>query len=309
MRPATHCAETLVDRAAEDRRIWVLDGDLADSYGVDQFASAHPDRFLMAGIAEQAMVSTAAGMAACGLRPWVFSFAAFLCFRAYDQIRVGLAQTGLPVTLVGSHGGGCGGPNGKSHQALNDIAAMASLPNLDIWTPGCDSDTRFVVDAVLAASRPTYLRYPREPWGNLPGEPAECRWAGERARHALVSCGLFTHIALDAASRLRERGIDAGVIHLARLAPFPVVAFEALLDRVDNIWVVDDHTRFGGLADLLRTNGFAVREPVFSWPANWSGDFGSTDLLLKLHGLTGEDIAARVADELPSGLDVASGRG
>ncbi|MBU9191482.1 transketolase family protein [Burkholderia gladioli] len=301
MRPAAHCAQALVERARHDPRIWVVDGDLADSYGVDRFAQAHPERFLMAGIAEQTMVSTAAGMAACGLRPWVFSFAAFLCFRAYDQIRVGLAQTGVPVTLVGSHAGGCGGPNGKSHQALNDIAAIGSLPNLDIWTPGCEADTRFVVDAVLARERPAYLRYPREPLGALPGEPAECRWIGARARFALVSCGLFTHVALDAARRLRELDVDAGVIHLTRLAPFPAAEFAALLRDVDGLWVVDDHTRRGGLADLLHAEGFAVRDPVFSWPADWSGDFGPTEVLLKRHGLAADDIAARLAAELRGG--------
>ncbi|MEQ5842423.1 transketolase [Paraburkholderia acidicola] len=301
MRPAAHCAQTLVERAGHDPRIWVLDGDLADSYGADRFASTHPERFLMAGIAEQSMVSTAAGMAACGLRPWVFSFAAFLCFRAYDQIRVGLAQTGMPVTLVGSHSGGCGGPNGKSHQALNDIAVMASLPNLDIWAPGSDADTRFVVDEVMKTNRPAYIRYPREPWGELPGEPAECRWIGQRHRFALVSCGLFTHVADDAAERLRALDIDAGVIHLTRLAPFPTAAFDALLNGVDGIWIVDDHTRFGGLADLLRSNGYAIREPVFSWPANWSGDVGSTAELLRRYHLSGADIAGRIAADLGRG--------
>jgi len=298
MRPAAHCAQTLVERARHDSRIWVLDGDLADSYGADRFAQAYPERFLMAGIAEQAMVSTAAGMAACGLRPWVFSFAAFLCFRAYDQIRVGLAQTGMPVTLIGSHSGGCGGPNGKTHQALNDIAAMASLPNLDIWAPGSDGDTRFVVDQVMNRERPAYVRYPREPWGELPGEPAECRWIGERGRFALVSCGLFTHVALQAARRLREFDVDVGVIHLARLAPFPAVALGTLLQRVEGLWVVDDHTRFGGLSDLLRSNGYPAREPVFSWPANWTGDTGRTEELLQRHGLTGHDIATRVFAQL-----------
>lgn len=301
MRPAAHCAQTLVERAGHDPRIWVLDGDLADSYGADRFASTHPERFLMAGIAEQSMVSTAAGMAACGLRPWVFSFAAFLCFRAYDQIRVGLAQTGMPVTLVGSHSGGCGGPNGKSHQALNDIAVMASLPNLDIWAPGSDADTRFVVDEVMKTNRPAYIRYPREPWGELPGEPAECRWIGQRHRFALVSCGLFTHVADDAAERLRALDIDAGVIHLTRLAPFPTAAFDVLLNGVDGIWIVDDHTRFGGLADLLRSNGYAIREPVFSWPANWSGDVGSTAELLRRYHLSGADIAGRIAADLGRG--------
>ncbi|VBN85071.1 transketolase family protein [Burkholderia pseudomallei] len=298
MRPAAHCVQALVERAAHDRQIWLLDGDLADSYGADRFAVAYPQRFLMAGIAEQSMVSTAAGMAACGLRPWVFSFAAFLCYRAYDQIRVGLAQTGMPVTLVGSHSGGCGGPNGKSHLALNDIAVMASLPNVDVWAPACDRDTRFVVEAVMLTDRPAYVRYPREPWGELPGEPAECRWIGARRRIALVSCGLFSHVAHDAAEQLRALGVDAGALHLARLAPFPGEAFGTLVDGVDGIWVVDDHTRFGGLADLLRANGYAVREPVFSWPANWSGDVGPTAELLRRYGLCAADVAARIAAEL-----------
>jgi transketolase len=133
-------SERLTLAAAKDSSIWVLDGDLADSYGADAFAAAHPDRFISAGIAEQSMVSVAAGLAACGIRPWVFSFAAFLTYRAYDQIRVGISQTGLPVALVASHAGGCGGRNGKTHVALNDVALMASLPRIAIWTPADAGD-------------------------------------------------------------------------------------------------------------------------------------------------------------------------
>ena len=297
MRPAAHCVRALTERAHHDDRIWLVDGDLADSYGADLCAQVHPERFLMAGIAEQGMVSTAAGMAACGLRPWVFSFAAFLCFRAYDQIRVGLAQTGMPVTLVGSHSGGCGGPNGKTHVALNDIALMASLPNVAVWAPYGDRDTQYVVDQVSAAQGPAYIRYPREPWEDVEGEPALCRWIGPRRRYALVGCGFFTQIAVHAAGLLRELGLDIGVIHVARLAPFPQAEFSALTSAVDSLWVVDDHTRFGGLADLLRSHGFEVLEPVFSWPANWPGDFGSTESLLERHGLAPGQVARQVASQ------------
>ena len=123
LRLADHCGLHLSRLAETDERIRVLDGDLADSDGALHFAERHPDRFLMAGIAEQSMVSVAAGMASCGLRPWVFSFAAFLCYRAYDQVRVSVSQAGQPVTLVGSHSGGLSSRNGKTHAALNDIAS------------------------------------------------------------------------------------------------------------------------------------------------------------------------------------------
>src|SRR5438132_8273085 len=100
-----HCGQLLAELAGREPRLRVLDGDLADSDGAIHFARRHPERFIMSGIAEQAMVSMAAGMASCGLRPWVFSFAAFLCYRAYDQIRVCLSQSKQAVTVVGSHTG------------------------------------------------------------------------------------------------------------------------------------------------------------------------------------------------------------
>jgi transketolase C-terminal domain/subunit len=121
------CGQELARLADQDDRIWALDGDLGDSDGALHFARRHSRRFVMAGIAEQTMVSLAAGMASCGKRPWVFSFAAFLCYRAYDQIRVCLSQADQPVTLVGSHSGGCTGHNGCSHSTErsvpHDIAA------------------------------------------------------------------------------------------------------------------------------------------------------------------------------------------
>src|SRR5690349_18346972 len=119
-----HCGRYLAVMAEIDQTICVLDGDLADSDGAHWFAERHPSRFFMAGIAEQAMVSMAAGMASCGLRPFVFSFAAFLCYRGYDQVRMGLSQARQPVTLIASHSGGATGRNGPSHAALNDLALM-----------------------------------------------------------------------------------------------------------------------------------------------------------------------------------------
>src|SRR5262245_51699453 len=129
------CGTVLATAARTNESIWVLDADLGDCNGAEKFLMSHPSKFVEVGIAEQAAVSMAAGIAACGGRPFVFSFAAFLCYRALDQIRVCASQTRLPVTLVCSHAGGCCGRNGKTHSALDDLGILAALPSVSIWSP------------------------------------------------------------------------------------------------------------------------------------------------------------------------------
>lgn len=131
-------------RPPVDDRIFVIDGDLADSDGAICFANKRSDRFIMAGIAEQNMVSLAAGLAETGNRPRLFSFASFLCFRGYDQTRICLSQAGQPVALVGSHAGGLGGRNGKSHTALNDLSLMLTLPRLQVWAPADEAEVAYL---------------------------------------------------------------------------------------------------------------------------------------------------------------------
>src|SRR5208283_4590135 len=131
------------------------------SDGAIHFARRHPQRFIMAGIAEQNMVSMAAGMAAAGLRPFVFSFASFLCYRAYDQIRMCVSQALQPVILMASHGTGLAGRNGKSHATFNDLAMMLSLPHIDVWAPADEADVEYVIRATLRGARGAYVRLPR----------------------------------------------------------------------------------------------------------------------------------------------------
>jgi transketolase len=293
LRLADHCGLHLAERALHDPRLWVLDGDLADSDGALHFAERHPERFVMAGIAEQNMVSVAAGMASCGLRPWVFSFAAFLCYRAYDQLRVCLSQAEQPVTLVGSHSGGLANRNGKTHAAPNDVALMASLPNLTVWSPGDEHEVRFAADAILAGDAPAYLRLPRRPLAPLGGEPAACRWIGEPAPLCFLATGVATHLALNACELLRAEGSDAGVLHVARLSPFPADEVREALADVERLFVVDDHYTFGGLASLAAEAGVHPQR-VFGWPRGWSGQSGDDEDLMRVGGLHPTQITAAV---------------
>jgi transketolase len=294
-----HLGRSLAAAAERDARIWVIDGDLADSDGAIHFAERHPARFINAGIAEQAMVSLACGLATCGLRPWVFSFAAFLCSRAYDQIRVGLCHARQPVVLVGSHSGGCAGRNGKSHACLNDLALMASLPGLQVWTPADPADARFACRALLDDAAPAYVRLPRMPLDDLPGFPSYARWLAPRRPVSLAGCGLGSRLAAAALRLIADAdGVELGLLHVLRPSPCPP-DLPALLDGVTTLFVVEDHHEFGGLASLLQQLALPVRIVPIGWPATWTGESGSDADLLRAGGLSAEAIAARITAAWP----------
>jgi transketolase len=294
-RLADHCGEQLASSGEHDPRLWVLDGDLADSDGAMHFAERHPARFLMAGIAEQNMVSVAAGMANAGLKPWVFSFAAFLCYRAYDQIRVCMSQARQPVVLVGSHAGGQCGRNGKTHTALNDMALMLSLPCIQVWSPGDFQDVDLAVRTLVERPLPAYLRLARRPFESgaaLPGIAAPYRWLRDKRATTFVSTGIASTWALEAARILEANGLDVGLLHCLSLAPRPPL--DELLGGVDRIFVVDDHYEFGGLAAVVQQFGLSARVETFGWPSDWSGKSGGDDELLESFGLSGPSLARTV---------------
>lgn len=294
LRLADHCGQYLSELATQDSRICALDGDLADSDGAIHFAELHPDRFIMAGIAEQSMVSVAAGMASCGWRPWVFSFGAFLCYRAYDQIRVCLSQSRQPVTLVGSHTGGCSARNGKTHASLNDIALLASLPNIHLWSPAGPEDLKFAMRNILSGDNPAYLRLPRRPLEQeSPGTPSLYKWSGKPTRVAILSTGLGTHLALAAQSQLAERGLEVGVLHCLLLSPLPEGLLEEL-EHVEVLFVIEDHYRFGGLASIIQHAGFQGKVISRGWSTDWPAQSGSDEKLLEMHGLAPHQLSEAV---------------
>jgi transketolase len=295
-RLAAVCARELVEMARADPRIWLLDGDLADSYGAMAFAQALPDRFIMAGIAEQNMVSMAAGMAACGARPWVFSFAAFLAYRAADQIRVSVAQTGLGVTLVGSHAGGCGGRNGKTHQSTGDLAVLGSMAGIQVWTPCDPPDVQHAMAAILSTSHPGYIRAPRDPCPALPGAPGPLRWLTPPCGHILLCNGLSAHWALGVCAVARELGLQLGVLHLGRFSP-PPAALQEEIGNARRWFVIEDHVRLGGVADQAANIVGRHPDAWFGWPADWAGGSGSATQLRESCHLGDTEVAAAIVSK------------
>lgn len=297
-RLASVCVQELRCLARTDPALWVLDGDLADSYDATDFEAEFPDRFVMCGIAEQNMVSFAAGMAACGARPWVFSFAAFLAYRAADQVRVSLSQTDMPVVLVGSHAGGCAGRNGKTHMATGDLAVFTALPGISVWTPSDPAETRFAVQSISRSPGPAYIRMSREDLAPLPGEPALVREIYSGGDTLIVASGLAAHWALELAERLATMGREAPtVLTVARVKPLP----EQLIARISaarRFHVVEDHVRAGGLADAIGRAAGRQPDGWFGWPDGWTGS-GSESVLREAAGLTTRAMADAVcADPL-----------
>ncbi|MBT1695476.1 hypothetical protein KK083_01220 [Fulvivirgaceae bacterium PWU4] len=289
-----HCGRMLAAHMKNDEKIYVLDGDLADSNGAICVHQQHPERFIMAGIAEQSMVSVAAGMASVQLKPWVFSFAAFLCYRAYDQIRIGLSQAKMNVKLVGSHAGGFTGRNGQTHAAINDIAVMASLPNIHIWSPACKGDLAYAMDRMLKDEHPTYLRLPREPLGDLPSEPKEWYWLKPARRVTLVATGLSVHIALQVHKLLSKMNMEVGVINVNKIVPLPESLLHSINALCTEIIVIEDHYQVGGLASMLSIHRLSCRIHAKGWGMNFTGQSGDYEEILHHYDLNPHRICQEV---------------
>ncbi|MDQ1159509.1 transketolase [Sphingomonas sp. SORGH_AS 950] len=301
MKLADHLGDLLCDYAVDDDALFVLDGDLADSDGAYRFAARFPDRFLMAGIAEQNLVGVAAGLASTGSKPWAFSFAAFLAYRAYDQIRIGLAQSHQAVVLAGSHAGGLPGRNGKSHAAPNDLALMLTLPHLHVFAPADRLDLEWVTDTLVREPHGAYVRLFRADADALSALPGAARGAAGPVRViaapapcTIVSTGLATHWCAALVQALAAEGRQVGLIHLPRLKPLPDLS--PWLAGVRSIVVIEDHVTFGGLGSLLQAQAYGPAVHLWGWPVEFAGASGADDDLRRAHALDHDSLMSRLRD-------------
>lgn len=291
---------TLIALASTDRRVVVLDGDLANSTKADLFANAFPDRFLQMGIAEQHMVSCAAGLASCGLTPWISTFAAFVVKRALDQVRVQVAQTHLPVKLVGSYAGLETNRTGKSHQSLADLAVMRALPNMVVVAPADGVEAAKAMAALQAYEGPAYLRLQREVHRTIFSEDYPFRLGQavvlrEGTDVTLISTGVQTVRALEAAELLAAEGVSVYVLHVPTLKPLDATAIAAAARATGRVVTTEEHVREGGLGGAV-CEVLAEHYPV---PVRCIGlttfaESGGNYDLLEKYGLTGSRIAQAV---------------
>jgi transketolase len=295
--------ETLLELGAERDDLIVLDADLASDCRTRAFELAYPDRFVQCGIAEQDMVSTAAGMARHGFLPVVNSFAAFLASRANEQI-YNQASEGSKVLYALHYAGLIPAGPGKSHQSVRDISLLAALPNVAIVQPGSPEETRTLVRwAAMDAAETVAVRLAIGPSPrriDLPGVAAVGRGTvlREGGDAVLVSYGpVMLHEALVAAERLGESGeLSLRVVALPWLNRFDAEWLAAEVGPFEHVFVLEDHAPVGGLGDGLRAAlpGHVVTVfGVEGWPA-----CGTPAEALRFHGLDGRSLATRIASHV-----------
>jgi len=289
----------LVALGEKDPRVVVLVGDLAESTMVHWFGEKFPDRFVQVGIAEQNMCGVAAGLSAMGKIPFWATYGAFASCRAADQIRVTVAYTNLDVKIVGAHGGISVGPDGATHQAMEEISIIRSIPNMKMVVP-CDYwESYRATMAIAAEPGPIYLRLGREDVPVVTGEQTPFTFGkgevfAEGKDVTLIACGVMVYEALRAREQLLARGIEARVVNLHTVKPLDRALIERCARETGAIVTAEEHQVNGGL-------GGAVAEVVvqkcpvpmeFVAVMDRFGQSGKPSELMDAFGLRARDIVA-----------------
>ena len=291
--------DTLIELIDQDERVYVLDGDLANSTKADIVSRQRPERFLEMGIAEQNMMGVAAGMASCGLVPWLSSFAVFLVNRDLDQLRVVVAQPNLNVKIGSAYTGLLTGKTGKTHQEMSDLAIMRAMPNMVVLAPADGVETR---QAMLAANQydgPVYVRLTRDPHPVIFDRdytfsigPVTVVRPGSDI--TILATGVQTVRALEAADLLAAEGLSAHVVHVPTVKPLDEAGIVAAAERTGRVLTAEDHTIIGGLGGAVaEVLGEQRPTPLLRIGVrDCFGESAENDDLLEKYGLTPRHMAA-----------------
>ena len=256
----------LLEISQTDSRVYVLDGDLATSTKIDVVATQLPEKFLQMGIAEQNMLSVAAGLATTGLQPWVATFAAFMSKRAIDQIQVQIAQPNLDVKMIGAYSGLLTGLTGKSHQALEDIAIFRTLAHMTVLAPADAVETAAMIKWANQYNGPVYIRLARDNYpiifdNQYKFELGKGVLLREGIDLTIISTGTQTSRAVEAAEILAEQNISAAVLHLPSIKPIDKEAIIQAAVNTGAIVTAEEHSVYGGLGSAV-AEILAASEPT-----------------------------------------------
>lgn len=247
--------KTLIELGKRNRNIVVLDADLSGSTRTGLFAKEFPDRFFNFGVAEQNMMATAAGLASCGKVVFASTFAMFATGRAWDQVRNTVCYSDLNVKIVASHAGITVGPDGASHQALEDIAIMRTIPNMKIVVPCDGPETREAIIAAFETSGPFYIRLGRAKVATIEGKPPFKLGKGcvlkEGSDVVIIACGIMVQEALKAQEALALEKISAKVINLHTIKPIDEALLIEAARKTQGLVVCEEHSVIGGLASAV----------------------------------------------------------
>ncbi|MBI4684401.1 MAG: transketolase family protein [Nitrospirae bacterium] len=297
--------EALLELGRKREDVVVLDADLSASTKTGTFAKAFPERFFNIGVSEQDLIGTASGLSLAGKLPFASTFAVFETGRAWEQIRQTISYSNLNVKLVATHSGITVAEDGASHQAVEDIALMRVLPNMTVIVPADGIETKQVISAISEHYGPVYVRLGRS---KVPVVmPEDYRFSIGKAYtfHIgkdvnIIAAGIMVSVALKAMSILKDRGIDAGVINMSSVKPLDndTVLEAAKVSRL--IVTAEEHSVIGGLGGAV-CEFLAEEYPVPVKRIGLRDTFGCSgpsDELMKLYGLTPENIVQVVEESL-----------
>ena len=273
--------------------------DLTESTQMYLFAEAFPERFVEVGVAEQNLVTVASGMAAMGKIPFVSSYAAFSPGRNWEQIRTTIALNDQPVKIIGSHAGVSVGPDGATHQMLEDLPLMRALPNMVVIAPGDSVEAQKATVAMATDKRPNYMRLAREATPiitteHTPFEIGKAYIFHEGRDISLIATGTMTYQALAAAQVLAKDGISAEVVHVPTLKPLDAHTIIDSVEKTRHVITAEEGQINGGLggaiAELLGEN--LPTHMIRVGMNDRFGESGQPEELLRHFHLTHSDIAA-----------------
>ena len=248
--------EKLTQLGKINKDIVVLDADLATATKTELFKKEFPDRFFDMGIAEQDMISTAAGMATCGKIPYASTFAMFAAGRAYDQIRNSVCYPNLNVKICATHAGVSVGEDGATHQMLEDIGMMRALPNMTVMSVSDDVETKWAVEEISKLNGPVYLRLCRLASPviyeeNQKFEIGKGIQIGEGTDATVIATGLMVSEAIKAKEELEQKGINIRVVDIHTIKPIDRELIVKCAKETKRIVTIEDHSIIGGLGTAV----------------------------------------------------------
>lgn len=297
--------EALLELGRKRNDLVVLDADLSGSTKTRKFAKSFPERFFNLGVSEQDMIGTASGLSLTGKLPFASTFAVFETGRAWEQIRQTVCYPNLNVKLVATHSGITVGEDGASHQAIEDVALMRVLPNMTVIVPADGNETSQVIHTIADYYGPVYVRLGRAKVPPVMPDDYEFRIGKAYTFHIgkdanIVAMGIMVAKALEAAKLLKDDGIDTGVINMSTVKPLDTDTLLKAARKCRLLFTAEEHSIIGGLGSAV-CEFLSEEHPARVIRIGIKDDFGcsgKSEELLKLYGLTTENIVKTVQEAL-----------
>lgn len=300
--------QALSDIAAANPNVMAVSADLGRSSGLDRFSKEYPEQFLNSGIAEQNMVGVSAGLARMGFDVFASTFAPFASMRASEQVRMNMGYMHEPVKLVALGSGLAMGFLGNSHYGLEDLAVMRAIPGLTVISPADCAEVYKTLEACVGFEHPVYIRLtgavscPVVYTEDYDFEIGKAVWLREAQKVTIISAGTTVGHCLKAAAAIEEDGINVGLLNMHTVKPLDCDAIANAVETSDTIFVVDEHTRIGGLGSaitdhIVEHHGMGVRLFCHGIDDRYV-ETGNYPFLLQKNGLDAAGIEAFIRTKL-----------